>query len=388
MSIYYNKNTSCILNISTFFSNCFNPNGTKISFNNCHNMNLSIGIFACNESASISKTLESLLKQSLFNNSSNYDLIEIIVVPNGCTDDTAEVARAKLRELIGEPEQSNIQWQVCEINQPGKSNAWNFYVHQFSDSAADFLILMDADIEFIETHTLSNMLDVFRTNKKAWVSLDRPIKDVSLKKEKNWREKLSVAVSGTSSSNSGRLYICGQLYCSPASVLRRIWLPIGLPVEDGFLTAMVVSNNFTSLSNLERIVRADSASHSFKAYLDPIDLVRHEQRIVIGIAINIFLSKYLKTICNRQFNAGSLIKQMNQQDPQWLKHFIEDNISTKRWWTLPTPLVFRRLRNLKNRSLSKALLFAPIALAAFLVDIPIFILANYKLSKGVGWNYW
>ena len=351
-------------------------------------MNLSIGILARNESASIGKTLESLLQQTVFNDFDNYNAIEIIVVANGCTDDTAKVTRAKFEELIGESQKSQIQWKVCEITEPGKSNAWNFYVHQFSNAAADFLVLMDADIEFIETDTLSNMIDVFKHNKEAWVCLDRPIKDVFLKQEKNLLEKFSVAVSETSSSNSGILYICGQLYCSPASVLRKICLPIGLPVEDGFLTAMIVSDNFTSIPNLQRVVRADSASHSFKAYIKPRELIKHEQRVVIGITINIFLCKYLRAICNKQQNASFLIEQMNQKDPKWLKHFIEDKILTTRCWYLPLTLVFRRFRNLKNRSLSKALLFAPITIAAFVVDMLIFILANYKLSKGTGFNYW
>ncbi|MGK7948203.1 MAG: glycosyltransferase [Xenococcaceae cyanobacterium] len=236
-------------------------------------MNLSIGILARNESASIGKTLESLLAQTVFENSDRYNAIEIIVVANGCTDDTAKVTRAKFEELMGESQKSQIQWKVCEITEPGKSNAWNFYVHQFSNAAADFLVLMDA-------------------------------------------------------------------------------------------------------------------SHSFKAYIKPRELIKHEQRVVIGITINIFICNYLRAICNQQQNASFLIEQMNQKDPKWLKHFIEDKILTTRWWYLPLTLVFRRFRNLKNRSLSKALLFAPITIAAFVVDMLIFVLANYKLSKGTGFNYW
>ncbi len=36
----------------------------------------------------------------------------------------------------------------------------------------------------------------------------------------------------------------------------------------------------------------------------------------------------------------------------------------------------------------KAIILTPIALMAFLVDLLVFIPANYKLSKGVGMNYW
>ncbi|MEL6495788.1 MAG: hypothetical protein AAFQ41_11815, partial [Cyanobacteria bacterium J06623_7] len=90
-----------------------------------------------------------------------------------------------------------------------------------------------------------------------------------MKPNKNAIEQLSIAVS--KSSNEGQLYICGQLYCARAEPLRQIWMPAGLPVEDGFLTQVVISENFTidNPTFSKRIIRVKEAFHVFKAYTNP-----------------------------------------------------------------------------------------------------------------------
>ncbi|MEM7593171.1 MAG: glycosyltransferase, partial [Cyanobacteria bacterium P01_A01_bin.83] len=206
-------------------------------------MKLSIGILAHNESDCIPILLQTLLQQSLISNIDSQHTIEIIVVSNGSTDNTAAVTRATLNKLASEDNSSSIQWRVVEVEEAGKSNAWNLFVHQFSSLDTDFFFLMDADIELHDRHTLAKMLDVLIQNPEYWIALDQPIKDVEIKPNTNLLEKLSVAVS--KSSNKGQLFICGQLYCARASALKNIWMPPGLPVEDGFLTQMIISENFT-----------------------------------------------------------------------------------------------------------------------------------------------
>jgi glycosyltransferase involved in cell wall biosynthesis len=339
---------------------------------------ISIGILAYNEAESIPHILNSLWTQSLLQQTNN---IEIIVVPNGCTDNTAEVARSLLSS-------AEFEWQVCEVDESGKSNAWNLFVHQFSASDTDFFFLMDADITLYAYDTLEKMVDVLVVNPQYWISLDRPIKDVELKKNKNLLEKLSVAVS--KSSNEGQLYICGQLYCARASALRNIWMPAGLPVEDGFLTQMVISENFTLERPTfeKRIVRVNEASHIFEAYTNPIKLIDHVVRVVVGIVINIFLTYYFNRRCNEQMMAGTLIAQMNQENHYWLDDFMKNTLAQKNWWVIPLSLVFRRYRSLQNHSLLKALLRIPIATLAFIVDLSVFIRANNKLHRKRITNYW
>ena len=350
-------------------------------------MKLSIGILAHNEVDSLEVLLDSLCQQSLLKNKSLEHDIEIVVVPNGCTDSTAIVARQTLTRLssIGN---SSWGWKVCEVKEAGKSNAWNLFVHEFTAPETDFFYLMDADIKLHDPDSLVKMLEPLLQNSEYWIALDRPIKDVELKTNKSLLEKLSVAVS--KSSNEGQLYICGQLYCARAETLRDIWMPAGLPVEDGFLTQMIVSENFTLKNPTfgKRIVRVTEASHIFEAYTNPFELINHEVRVVVGVTINIFLTYYLRERCSEKLTAGTLIAKMNQESHFWLNDFVRQSLVKKRWWIIPLSLVFRRYRALRNHSRAKALLGIPIATLAFIVDMSVFVRANSKLHHEVITSYW
>lgn len=347
-------------------------------------LNISIGILAYNESSSIRTTLQSLFQQSLFSKLNPHEIIEIVVVPNGCTDETAAVSRATLDELVKHFPQPNVRWRVCEVEQPGKANAWNLYVHEFSDSAADYLFLMDADIQFLDSCTLHHMLNTLEATPNAWVCVDEPVKDVALKEKKNLMERLSASVS----ASGGATAICGQLYCGRAAVLRGIWMPPGLQVEDGFLRAMIVTDRFTSPEVVDRVVLAKSASHVFEAYADLNRLLRHERWLVVGSTINAFVFGYLWANCNKQQDAGLLIKRRNEEDPFWLHQFVQAAVSENGWWVIPRPFLFRRFQSLRYHSPLKAILRLPVAVISFLVDLLIFFQANRELHRGDGLGYW
>jgi glycosyltransferase involved in cell wall biosynthesis len=351
-------------------------------------MKLSIGILAHNEADYIAKLLNSLEQQSLFTNANQSQTIEVIIVPNGCTDNTVKIAQDTLKELELKINNISWKWKICEVSEAGKSNAWNLFVHQFSATDTDFFYLMDADIQLHHEDTLANMLNELVHNSEYWISLDQPIKNVELKQNKTWIEKLSVAVS--KSSNQGQLYICGQLYCGRAEPLRNIWMPAGLPVEDGFLTDMIISENFT-LKNptfTKRIVRVPNASHIFEAYTNPLELINHEVRVVIGMVINSYLTDYLRQRCHKKLTAGTIIGQMNQERHFWLNDFVRNDLAKKNWWIIPISIVFRRYSSLKSHSLFKALLRIPLAILAFIVDLSVFIRANNKLHRHTITNYW
>jgi len=352
-------------------------------------MKLSIGILAYNEADAIATLLESLGQQSLLTTNSNPEhSVEIIVVANGCTDNTSAIANQTLEKLSHKREQASWNWQVCEVDEAGKSNAWNLFIHQFAAPDADFFYLMDADIKLQDASALEKMLETLIKHPEYWIALDQPIKDVELKANKSWIEKLSVAVS--KSSNAGQLYICGQLYCGRAEPLRNIWMPPGLPVEDGFLTQMIIRENFIvkNPTFTKRIIRVTEASHIFKAYTNPLELVNHEVRVVVGIVINLFLTYYLEEKCSSKLTAGMLINTMNQENHLWLNDFVRQTLAQGKWWLIPVSLVFRRYRSLQNHTWWKALLRFPIATLAFMVDISIFIRANSTLHRQVITNYW
>lgn len=341
-------------------------------------MKISIGVLAYNEADSIATTLCSLFAQSIFQAASGME-IEVIVVPNGCSDRTAAISQQTLAELVATTPNRAISWQVCEVGEAGKPNAWNLYVHQFSAPNVDYLFLMDADIQFLEPTTLDAMIEALAQNAQAWVSVDKLVKDVALKPHKNLMEKLSVAVSGVSGAKS--VWICGQLYCGRAEVLRKIWMPKGVLVEDGFLWTMIVTDRFTSPEVLDRVVRADAAAHVFEAYTQISSLLSHEVRQVVGNTINDTVYADLRSNHNLDRDAGTTIAKRNQEDPLWLDKLMAASIRQRGWWAVPSDLVLRRFIGITKKPLPKLVIFLPIAILAFVVDFLVCIRANHQLQQ-------
>jgi len=351
---------------------------------------ISIGILAHNEAASIDRMLRSLLEQNLFLSEQDKFEIEIVIVPNGCTDDTAEIARATLTELNKELNNPQVQWRVCEFTQPGKCNAWNIYVHQLSSPKAKYLFLMDADIQLLDSQTLTSMVDVLERKSEAWVAVDRPIKDVALKPNKTLIESFSTLLSKLSGSNpreEDSAWICGQLYCARAKVLHHIWMPTTLPTDDSFLYTIVVTNGFKSSEKPNRVILASSASHTFEAYTKIARLLKHEKWLIFGQAVNQLLYADLQTNLSQQLGIGSLIKERNEQDQFWLNKLVENSVREK-YWLIPQFILIRRFKSVLHKPPHKMVLMFPLALAAFLVDFVLCLQVNLDLRQQRGLGNW
>jgi glycosyltransferase involved in cell wall biosynthesis len=374
--------------------------------------NISIGILAYNEANTIGTSLASLFQQSLFQPEQRQSApadpwqaaaqastptgttaptpvldrplsIELIIVPNGCTDETAAIAQHTLERLaLTAP---HVTWRVCELAEAGKSNAWNVYIHQLSHPDAETIVLMDADIVIQGSETLSRLVAGLAAHPDVSVATDLPKKDVAFKENKTLMEKLSTKISDQDESNTG---ISGQLYCARADVLRQIWMPKGLAVEDGFLRAMVVTQGFTEPEIATRIKCIPGTSHLYEAYVTIPSLLRHEKRLLIGTTVNKFVYDYLWAECRPDRPAGPLIAKNNAENPMWLSELITRGIHTQGWWLIHESLLFRRFRNLQRYPIGKAILRFPLATLAFGADLWVFVRANQAIHQGKGIGYW
>jgi glycosyltransferase involved in cell wall biosynthesis len=349
-------------------------------------MKISIGILAYNEAALIAQMLRSVLSQSLFSKTDPNLQIELLVIPNGCSDDTAAIARTTLSETAP----SHLQWNICELAQGGKANAWNVYVHEFSDPNANYLFLMDADIEMVDPQTLDAMIEVLERRPEAAVSVDRLIKDVAFKPNKTLLDQFSIAasrLSGNKATEEGPSWLCGQLYCTRAEVLRQIWMPADVS-DDGFLYRMIVTDRLQCEEIPERVILAKSASHRFEAYTQIPDLLRHEKWLILGNVINSWIYHDLALdATTSQQDAGLLVKQRNEQDPHWISHYIQ-SVAAQQKWLIPQYILTRRFQSLKYQKLPKAVVLLPLAIAAFLVDLVLSIQVNTELHRDRGVRYW
>ncbi|SKB16031.1 conserved hypothetical protein [Planktothrix sp. PCC 11201] len=352
---------------------------------------ISLGILAYNEALVIPITLESLFQQTLFTEPNPNWEIEILVIPNGCKDDTALVSQTLLEKWLQSSGIPQITGKICEIPEPGLANAFNRYVHDFSDPESDYLIVMAADIQFLEVQTLYSMIQVLETQSEVFVTVDKRIKDVAVKPAQNLKDRLSTLISGLSGNNpveGSAAWISGQLYCARSSVLRSIWLPTTLPTDDAFLYTMIVTDGLKSPENPNRVILAPSASHIFEAYTDISRLFRHEKWLIFGQAVNQLLYADLKAHQTEEQNIGALIQQRNQQDPLWLNQLIQQKIEEKNGWLIPRFILIRRFKSLVKKPLPKAILFCPLALTAFLIDLVLAIQVNQEMQEKKGYSNW
>ncbi|MGI8933693.1 MAG: glycosyltransferase family 2 protein, partial [Phormidesmis sp.] len=176
---------------------------------------ISIGILAYNEAAIIQSTLDALLTQSVFQDP--HITSEIVVVPNGCTDDTAAIAEAYLKGAGDRLNASKVSWKVCNLPQAGLANAWNTFIHELSSPSADYLFVMSSDIRLIEPETSRSLVRILDDRPEAWVSVDQRIKDVAFKENKTPADWLSLWISKISGGHSVEgepAWISGQLSCT------------------------------------------------------------------------------------------------------------------------------------------------------------------------------
>jgi hypothetical protein len=346
-------------------------------------MKISIGMLAYNEAKGIRQTLESFLQQSIFQTHDRGWEVEIIAVPNGCRDNTAAMMRQTLGAIINPQDYPGVTWQVHELQRPGKSNAWNHYVHQFSDPQANYIFMVDADILFPDHDTLLPLLELLEQQPQVGVTVDQPVKDVLLKSNKTVLEHLSSFVSQLS-GNSGAAWLCGQLYCARADLLRQIYIPAALPAQDAFLYEMLTTNCLTTPMQRDRIARAPGTRHIFEAYTNWRQLLKHERLMLIAKVTNAAVFEQLHAALRQNqlpHAASTLCREWDQQDPKWVKNLIRSKQQHRSGWLVPTQFWERRFLNLGNKPLLKRLILLPMAIGAMLVDLFVLYSANRELAK-------
>jgi glycosyltransferase involved in cell wall biosynthesis len=354
-------------------------------------MIVSIGMLAYNEAGDIAKTIASLLAQSVFHAGASAATVsewEIVVVPNGCIDDTARVADEALQAGLAALTGVRVAHSIRVLTQGGKSNAWNHYIHELSRRDADAIVMMDADIEFGHVDTILNCLAELRSNAHAQVVVDLPLKDFVKKPKLSWIERISMRTSNA--KPTGSVAISGQFYCAAAETLRQIWMPIGLSGEDGFLRSMVITDLFRREADVRRVARVANASHYYEGLADLRGIFHHELRMVIGTALNCYFTWDFLLFATEPNGpgAGVLIRDRLAADPDWYRRLIENQIRNHGWFVLPRGMLWRRFASLRGIGWRRILRRLPLALAGTLLDIPVFWAANRRLRSGRALGFW
>lgn len=328
-----------------------------------------IGIFAHNEAVGIGDCIAALRKQSIFN---QHPVPRVTVLENGSTDETAQRAEAALKQHLG-----SIPASVFSLEIGDKGMTWNAFVHE---SSADLLICMDADIEPGHDAVLLQLVNELENNRHAWASVSRPVKDIAKVSEQSSLQKLSIA--GSAAGEGGPTQLCGQLYCGRAERLRRLNLPAGLLVEDGFLRAMITTNCFREPEDVSRIVSAPGAFHYFEALTHMQALFQHEKRLAVGTELNIMLFGWASDLIKEGMDVSSAVSANNQKQLKWVGDMAADQIARRSFEFHSWEYTFKQFRSWKTLMLGKKVKSLPGFLAHIGLNAAATLAARKALKKG------
>lgn len=339
-------------------------------------MKISICIIAKDEAACIGNLINQVHRQTVL---TDVRAAEVLVICNGCTDDTAEVAGEAF---------SNLDWGsivktfVYEFKEAGKARSWNEVVHNIISDDTDIAIFVDADIELFDQFVLSDLLTQLEYNKGAVAVSGWPIKDIARKDRKTAIDQFSLKVSSQTQYEHS---INGSLYAAEMRCLKPIWLPVPIPGEDGMLSAVIKTRGFTSAPDQNLIIRAKRPTHYYEAHTIG-GFFRHEQRMVIGTTINGWLFERFWERSHSQ-HIGEMVRALNNERPDWVGEIIAEKVRG-RWWILPKRLLTWRLYNLQAIGWKEAARRAPFSIGATIINILPCIMANRVLKKRTAASYW
>lgn len=347
-------------------------------------MKIVLGILAWNEESSIAATIASLVGQSLLKRADDREfLVEILVVPNGCTDQTPRIADEALKNL-GDAFPA-VRSRVEQLAEGGKSNAWNQLVHHLAPADADYFLMMDADIELLTAETLELMWLALENDPHASVSTDLPVKHLANKKNPGLIGRLLLGAGTMTQAAPGQL--TGQLYCARAALLRRIWIPLGLIVDDGFLKQILCTDGYSQPVDNSRIVRAGGASHLFECYTKFRDIWSHQIRQAVGHTLYTYLTAYLKREVPERPVYATLLEK-SHSDPEWFVREIHAEIRRRGWWVMDTASLMMRWRRVRFAKGAAKLKFLALAAAAAPYDLAVFLASNSRLKSGKVKGVW
>ena len=352
---------------------------------------LSIGILAWNEEASIPSMLASLLQQSIYARlAARGQGCEIICLANGCTDGTVRVAQQIFSALDpADPIHRGLRARVADITEPGRNNAWNRFIHEFSAREARFLCVMDADIIFNRPDTLELVVAELARDPRLGGASDWPVKVIARPGHPTWRERMSQATSDMTGTIAGRLN--GMLYCLRSEIARRLYLPRDLVAnDDGFFKAAICSDFFRGPIDPARVVSVREATHLYEPYLSIPDVINNQKRQMIGQTTVHVIVEYLRTLpVAERGDLNVTLRAHEARDPDWLKRLVEAHLARTRGrpWRLFPDLLSYRWRRLGRMRGRQRLTHFPATAAGFVLTCIAGWKARRFLSRGVA-NYW
>ena len=354
---------------------------------------ISIGILAYNEEQGIARTIASVLSQRLEappgDDHTPGIRAELIIVPNGCKDRTAQIAIEETQTLApaSSQEAGFFHAWVHELDVPGKENAWNHFVDDFSSCDADVLVFMDADIQLAHDRVIYNLIRTLYSHPECVVAGGNPVKHIEHKQHKSAIDRLSIGATTLRRGMQG--IFAGCLYAGRADTIRQMYLPTVLMGEDAFVRAMIVTEGFTNKKdNADLIVRANDAEVIFTSYTNLSEILRNKTRRMLELSINAIIYTKLWAESTPEFPAGPLMRELQRNNPNWSQDLVKKTFQSRGFWAVPRQFIYKQFFQLKHHSWPGRLKLLPVAIATLPINAYAVYQANRSVAKGEIRNLW
>ncbi|MEY1556935.1 glycosyltransferase family 2 protein [Yoonia sp. R2331] len=339
-----------------------------------------IGVFAHNEQDGIAALLGELARQDLFDDPI-LDL-RVHILANGCTDATVGRANGAIAEL---PATVGNRIAVLDLELGGKSRTVHRFIHDIARRDATILGFMDADIVLPQADTIRRMIAALQDRPKLQAFTSCPIKDVV-------HDQLPTGLVGRIIGASGggladfKTAICGQLFVMRSAMARQIGLPAGLPVEDGFMRAMMLTDLLSAPENFDRIDGDEAIYHVYESIRTIPELIRHQVRIVIGSAINAVLFAKIRREAG-DLDAAHALLMRAAVDENWLPDVIKAELPKWPYGYVPLHFLTWRVKAFFAGSQKSLRRFA-LLLLGFGFDFVVYVLASLRMMFRPSAGFW
>ena len=336
---------------------------------------VAVGVFAHNEEANIASAIGQLAAIDF----TGYDAT-IFVLANGCTDRTVPMAKALIDALEVPP---NVAFRVVDLAVGDKSSTWDVYVDDALALGAELLVFCDCDIEFGSDRTVRDLIELLDRTPQAHAASSIPIKQLG-----PGATRFARLAAGGPATYDSKTAIAGHLYALRGSFAARFRLPAGMPCEDGFVRALVVTDLFTRQDDVTRIAADDAISHRFEPVRTIREWHRHERRIIVGTTINYFLFQILWARVGKDpadADAGAVLRSLGSGSTTWLRDLVGEH-ARKRYWIVPKEYGLRRFKNPDGSRVSLSSL--PKRIPMTVLDWAAAIGANRILRSGRAVGHW
>lgn len=346
-------------------------------------LTVDLAIFAYNEADGIGGVLRGLGGQDVFAQP-GLDL-RVLVLANGCSDDTVAQAEAARADM---PDDVARRIEVMDLAQGGKSRTTHQFIHVLSRASAEILCFMDADIDLPQPDTVRRLIMGLQSRPELQAFTSRPIKDVA-----HYQLKVGPVAKLISAGGDGltdwRRSICGQLFALRRDMARSIGVPTGLPVEDGFIRAMVVTDVFSTPENLDRIDGDPEVFHVYESIRGLGELIHHQARIVLGSAVNAVIYAHLREARDRGEDTSALLMQAAQDD-NWLADLLRTTLPRAPYGYVPFRFMTKRFKVAHQRGWplgpkGKGLIMLVVG---GVLDAIVWLRATIQMWRGAGSGHW